>query len=422
MGFQTVVPSAGVFNKRKADHEALFRSIHRAMVLDVNVEEGTMSVRLEKVANTYQVTIPLVGFNVPASVTDPKVEDYSKSSWGRYIPQKGSFILAGFGSDGTLYALGYTAIFYGGLAGADKDQESEGGIGWSDPSAKTVKPGDWDFKSSRNATFYLGEKAVISSGPCSVVLNQSTGELTSSADVIKDNAGCCSTLKFGTAKRMIFPSTDMNEQTIITPRVPPNAQEFTVDVKCLGAKPEGNTLAMLSLGDVVDEKVNNTIKLSLNTAPQPVKYFLQTSDITGYIPTWDETVDALGNYYNMSKTGIEYTWLTLLAAWDIKNLSTAILSTESIDLHSVGPFTITGEAGVVLDSKAVIQLGGVTAAEPMVLGNKWYAFVSALLTALGSHTHEAAGVPTTTSAAFSAAITGLLSSATAAKSVKVMGA
>jgi hypothetical protein len=138
MGSNSINVRGNSFDRRHRDHEKLFNAIHRARVTDVFVEKGTMAVVLEGVAYSAQVTIPLLGLSAPPSVTEEEREqgkaNFKASSWGRYLPQVGDLVLVGFGSNGELHALGYSAIFYRGFDLSDSEEESTGGIGWGETS------------------------------------------------------------------------------------------------------------------------------------------------------------------------------------------------------------------------------------------------------------------------------------------------
>ena len=420
MGYDAINPRAGSFKKRSMDHQKLYSAIHRARVTDVFVDKGTVAVTLENVAYSAQVNIPLLGLSAPPSTTEVNKSNFKSSSWGRYIPQVGDLLLVGFGSNGDLYSLGYHAIFYGGFEVADVDNETTGGIGWGETSGKEMKSGDWDFKSSRNCNVYLGEKASISSGPYSMTINQSTSDVIVTTPLLNGVTGNSNFL-YGECRRVILP-TDTEESTIPTTRAGTAAQEATFKLKWNGGSPEGQELVTWSIGDVIDDDgATAMLRLSDANVPQPVRRYFNCTDNSGYINSYTEMVDAGGNYNVSSSLGTEFKWDTLLASWEISNLSTKITSTTTVDISAITTCTIEGTAGVILDSAALVQLGGSSASEPMVLGLKWQSFISALLIALSSHTHPSPAGPTGPSADFSAQVASLTAQVSNSLSTKVLG-
>ena len=421
MGSDFVNPRGSSFNKRDLDHQRLFNSIHRARVNEVYTDRGTVSVILEKVAFSAEVTIPLLGLSVPyGSVQDQT--NYKNASWGRYIPQVGDLLLVGFSSSGDVYALGYSAIFYEGLDLGDVANESTGGIGWGETSAKTLKPGDWDFRSARNASLYLGDKATIASGPYSIDLNQATDDITVNVPLLIGNLGSSKVL-IGAVERFVLP-TDSEPTAMPSVRGGTTCQEATFKVQWAGGPPEGQELATLSLGDVIDESMPSAVIMTSNaTVPQPVRRYFSCTDSTGYITSYTEMVDAGGNFEVSSEMATDFQWSTLLANWTINNLSTSLTSVESIDISCNALLTLSGLAGTIIDSDVLVQLGGSSASEPFVFGTKLVSFLTALITAISVHTHPVSGTVANASVDFpitaNLSLTPQLSSLI---STKVMGA
>ena len=420
MGSDALTGRNNSFAKRDADHNRLYNAIHRARVTEIFIDEGRVAVTLENVAYSATVTIPLLGLSAPPSAVNPSEADFSSSSWGRYIPQIGDLLLVGFGSNGDLYALGYSAIFYRGMDVADVDNESTGGIGWGETSAKTLNPGDWDFKSSRNSTLYLGDKVSIASGPYSIDLNQATDDITITTPLLIGSFGT-SRMLLGMVERFVLP-TDDEPTAIPSPRAGTTAQEATFKVRWNGGPTDGQELATLSMGDVIDDDGSTaSIRLSGATVPQPVRRYFNSVDNTGYITSYTEMVDAGGNYEVTASTATDFQWSTIAATWKINNLKTEWTSLEGIDLNCTTILNLVGTGGVVIDSSGIIQLGGSTASEPMVLGTKWNSFINALIGALVSHTHPVTGANTGPSADFTTASVNLVIQAAQSLSQKVLG-
>jgi len=143
-----------------------------------------------------------------------------------------------------------------------------------------------------------------------------------------------STFRYGAVRRTVLP-TDTSESYIYAGRLGGIAQESTQSVQWLGT-PAGTLLAHHSIGDVVEQSSGiYTLKLSGATIPLPVRKWYTSTDITGYLTTYDEEVDSAGNYLVTANTAVDFKWSTILAAWDITNLSTTISSTAFITLDSL---------------------------------------------------------------------------------------
>jgi len=428
MGMNTIIPGANSFRKRNEDHKSLFSSIHRARVIEVHVSKGTCTVKLEKVNYSAEVTFPLLGLSTPPSVTDPTKIDYKSSAWGRYIPQIGDVLKVGFGSEGTLYSLGYDAVYYGGLSKADSIEEQSGGISWDESSGKMIKPGDWDFKSSRSSNLYLGDRAKVSSGANSISVNGPSSDITSSSPLLIDRARV-SEYRFGSVRRLILP-TDTEESYIPTVRgaLPDYAQEATWKVNWSNGLPSGALLAEFSFGDVIeDSALGSSIMVSDNL--QPVRRYFKASDTTGLLNVFEESVDAFGNYSLAASLATAWNWSTNLSAWEISNLSTKISSISTIDLSSIGKFSISGTAGVdisgnlivSINSDTLIQLGGSSASEPFLKGATWLSLFQTLVTALISHTHPTSMGPSGPSVALGAQLSSVLAQAPNVLSTLIIG-
>jgi hypothetical protein len=227
----------------------------------------------------------------------------------------------------------------------------------------------------------------LAAGPYSVAVNAPTDDITITAPLLIGSIGT-SRLLFGMVERVVLP-TDRSATPIPSPRAGTTAQEGTIKVRWNGGPVDGQELATWSIGDVIDDDDTTTafLRLSNATVPQPVRRYFNSVDNTGYITSYTEMVDAGGNFEVTAPTATDFQWSTVLANWKIDNLSTGLTSVAGIDMSCNALFNITGTGGVVLDSSALIQLGGSGATEPFVMGLKWQSLMNALLTALLTHTH-----------------------------------
>lgn len=365
--------------KREMD-ATFFSRIHRARVTDVHLEKGTVDVVFDGAPYQREVLIPLLGLSyAPRSTSDGTTEtaettpvpdldrERAKStSWGRYIPQKGDMLIVGFDPRGQIFSLGYHAVFYGGFAYADSVYADSGGIGWGEESGKKLQPGDWDFKSSRNSSIYLGDKAQVSSGPHSILLDKTSGDVTITSGLVQDAYGESSERRKGDARRFVLP-TDSAETyipSIIPGNVSKTAQE-SLDKACyttlLGVTTE---LSRIHQGEVIDELTKTPMVPSLNPSLAPlalltgtgVRMLHSVKDTTGLIDLYISAVDDMGNYGVSAPTATGFVWLTPLSTWQITNSTTTHTSTTSYSLTS-NSVTITGESTISLSGASITVSG-----------------------------------------------------------------
>jgi hypothetical protein len=387
MGMRTTIPNSNSFLLRDQAHRNAKAAIHRAIVTDVHVEKGTVSVRLEDIPHVAEVGFPLMGFSIPpsSSTTESESVDFSLSSWGRYIPQVRDIIYVAFGMNGNLHALGYSSVFYGSVERKSYEEEDSGGLGWGEASGTKVESGDWDFKSSRGSVLYLGDKAKIGSTNCVTTFNCFTGDIVTESPLTITNAGA-SESRFGAARRKVLP-TNAQEEYMPSTRGGTTCQEWSTVVRW-ESLPSGLDLAGFSFGDVIEDLGGSyAIKVSpkfLTTR----RYFYSVSE-AGTGTTYEELVDSNGNYYVDSVTSVESKWTMPLSAWSITNLSTEITSSKSFSatVTTTTDFTSGGQFSVTAPSVIL----GSAAAQPLVLGpaftagfNSFLTTFTALFTALAS--------------------------------------
>lgn len=337
--------------RRKDQESSFMSSIHRARVSDVHVDKGTVNVVFESLPYSREVTIPLLGLSVPPKSSEDD-KNYLRSSWGRYIPQVGDVLMIAFGSDGSAYALGYHAMFYEGMDQFDSANEARGGIGWGVSSGReALQPGDWDFKSARNSSLYIGNRARLASGPHSITINKPTGDITTITTLLVDLIGEASEIRHGGARRRVLP-TDRSETDIRSARGGV-AQEINESVKFGGTDPAGTEIVRESIGDVIDEDLFIPM---LGESGQYVRKFISIKDLMGVMEVYNEKVDTGGNSMIESNLATKFSWNTPLAAWDVTNLSTKIESTSTIDFHSVGPASFKSDSTLDLEATAAATL------------------------------------------------------------------
>lgn len=410
MGRSGIIPAnSNAHIRREAADRTFFSCIHKARVTDVHVNKGTVDVDFEKFAYRREVIFPLMGLSSPPK-PDPDVDTSRRSSWGRYIPQVGDMLLIGFSSSGEAFALGYTAIYYEGFDQKDEGRQDRGGIGWGEASDRRLKPGDWDFRSSRGGVLYLGDRARIGSGPATIELSKSDSSITTTTNLNRSRYGQASETRQGDVKRLLL-AADTQESYVASGMNPLlNAQESLDVVRVGSTNPAflltGQELARQSLGEVIDDD-SVVPSLMMSASGSYVRSYVGVKDATGSLRVYESKIDMLGNYEVSATSATQFQWTTPLAAWDITNLSTSITSTtsfsviatESIDFTAGTSFGVTAPT-VSLDSAAVSLGSGAT--DYVIKGTTFMKYFQILLSALISDMTalaSAVGIGTTTSTA-----------------------
>ena len=373
-----------IFNDKKKMNDAYMYCIHRARVSDVHVDQGTCDVVIEGHANTESVNFPLIGLSSPPSANSDE-SNALQSSWARYIPQLGDIFLVGRSSNGTLYAMGYHAIYYEGFKVMDDEKEDQGGIGWGDASGKSMQPGDFDIRSARKSSLYVGDKLKISSGPHSVTLSQTTNDTTTVSGLVIDEYGESSEDRKGEARRLLLP-TDSSETSIFSAINPAQtAQERTSIVKQGSlVVPDGVEIVKHSMGEVIDEAI--FLPKVSEMGGKNIRYLLNINDLTkdptGNVSAYLREIDDFGNEGVTALTATMFQWNTPLATWDITNLNTSINSSATMTIESP-VVTLTAKTSIIADAPSV-SLGGSASVEPIVLGLKFQSSMAKFLTAVSA--------------------------------------
>lgn len=354
---------------RRELNRSFFSGIHRAKVTDVHIQKGTVSVEFESLPYVRDVVIPLLGLSLPspASATDTTYQ--LKTSWGRYIPQVGDIILVGFDTNGECYSIGYHAVFYERFKQIDDEREPRGGIGWDEGSGKKLAPGDWDFKSSRNSSLYLGDKVKLASGPHSILIDKPNGRISTTSSLIQENYGSGGQIRRGGASRTLTPVSPT--ETYLFSLLPGNqlnpAQE-SLDVVKYGTLAGQIEVSRIAQGEVIDEDTKTPMVPAISPTLAPlrqlvgpaVRHLRSSKDPTGLINLWVEAVDSLGNYGVSAPTATAFQWVTPLSVWNVLNLSTAFVSSSAYSVTSP-TITLTGAASLALTG-GVVSVSGLTSA------------------------------------------------------------
>lgn len=361
----------------KEANSSFFSAIHRCRVSAVHIDRGTVEVVFDGFLYSKEVTFPLLGLSYPPQKDPTDTTHVQATSWGRYIPQEGDMILVGFSTTGDPFALGYSALFYEGFKYQDDANEATGGIGWGEASGKRMQAGDWDFKSSRGCAFYMGDKVKLNSGPHSIVIDKTMGDLTTTSGLIQDSYGEAGARRKGDARRYLLP-TDAAE-TYVFSLIPGNntktAQE-SYDIVSYGSL-TGLPIELTRIhhGEVIDETTKTVMVPAINTSLKPLVLLTGTSvrmlhsvkDPSGMTDFYVSAIDDLGNYGVSANTALGFQWMTPAATWQIDNLNTIHNSTGTYSLTSPA-ITLTGATSITLTGGTISVTGStsVTVTAPSI--------------------------------------------------------
>ncbi len=400
------------FSEIGAMHSGFFSAIHRAQVTDVHVDSGTVSVLVEGTdVNIPDMLMPLMSLSVPPKpvdkdgVMDASFDNGALASWGRYIPQEGDMLLIGFDTNGEAYALGYHAVYYKGLDVKDSAKEDRGGIGWGASSGIRLEPGDFDFYSRRNSRLMLTDKAQLSSGPHSLILNKPRGDATLSSDLVITKGGEASEDRHGAVKRFLL-ATDSDE-TYIYGIFGSIAQESTDVVRRgLTGVPNGVEMVRESKGEVIDETsflpmvpATSYPDLSTMTGTGTRRLTSVKDDTSGITEMHLDLIDNLGNRGVSAKTAVAFQWFTPASTWTVLNAVTdwtssgkvgisagaelELVSGAAMDISVVGNLNITSEINATIEA-VQLALGSATASEYLVKGTTFIPALTTLFTTAGT--------------------------------------
>lgn len=428
-------------------NSSFFSAIHRGRVSAVHIDRGTVEVQFDGFSYSREMTFPLLGLSYPYKKSNEDTTHVQATSWGRYIPQEGDMLLVGFSTTGEAFALGYSALFYEGFKYQDDANEATGGIGWGEASGKRLQPGDWDFKSSRGCAFSLGDKVKLNSGPHSIIIDKTMGDLTVTSGLVQDSYGEAGSRRKGDARRYLLPSDAA--ETYIFSLIPGNntktAQE-SYDVVSYGSL-VGLPIELTRIhhGEVVDETTKTVMVPAINTSLKPLVLMVGTGvrmlhsvkDPSGTTDFYVSAIDDLGNYGVSAISATGFQWMTPAATWQIDNLNTIHNSTGTYSLTSPaitltgatsislsgGTISVTGSTSVTVTAPTISALGtvvlGATGGLPLVkatpaLLGKWAAYFAAAATAFAALAAEPTLVASATATGAAGTAAGLLAAELAA--------
>ncbi len=384
-------PQTSFTLRGRARHNAFYSSLHRVRVTDLHIQRGTVEVSPLSGGTPYEVLMPLVGLSIPPP-RNTEDNNFARASWGVYYPQVDDILIVGFHTLGFPMALGFSAVDFNVMKRRDDALDDRGGIGWADASGKRLQQGHISFRSKDKAALYLGNRAVLSQGPQSITLESiPSNEMTLQADLIHSRYGVAGEIRAGSAKRILVPGVDAQENyvpSLLSPPAP--AQEYTNYVRRGAPTAPGGQVLMVqeSRGEVIDDlkrivmvpaSVYPDLAIAL-TGPFARKLDAVKDDASGLVDMYAEVIDNLGNWGVTAKTALGFQWFTPAATWTILNnlvnwtTSTSLNVTAGTTLALTAGSALTATAGAAMSLTAGAALTatagatmGLTAAGAMTL-------------------------------------------------------
>lgn len=386
-------PQTSTVLRGRAQHQSYYNSLQRVRVQDLHIERGTVEVAPLNGGTPYEVPIPLIGLSIPPPLTKTD-NNFLRASWGVYYPQIEDILIVGFDTIGNPLCLGFSAIEFNVMKQRDDANEDRGGIGWADASGKRLRPGDFSFKSARNSTLYLGDRARIGSGPHSITLDKPNGEIVVQSDLVHTRYGAAGEIRAGSARRILVPGVDTQESYVPSLINPPSpAQEYVNYVRRGALTAPGGQLLMVqeAAGEIVDDLTGvgmvpavayPDLAVAL-TGPFARKLTSVKDDATGVIDMHAEVVDNLGNWGVTAKTAVGFQWFTPMATWTIVNNLVNWTTTTSINITAGATMSLTATGTMNLTSP-VVNLGGVAATDFLVKGTTFMTEMMVFMTGLNT--------------------------------------
>jgi len=357
-------PNSSPSLRGRARHNAFYSSLHRVRVTDLHIERGTVEVTPLSGGTPYEVLMPLVGLSIPPPQTSED-NNFARSSWGVYYPQVDDILVVGFDTLGFPMALGFSAVDFNVMKRRDDALDERGGIGWADASGKRLQPGDVSFRSARNSSIYLGDRARLGSGPHSITLDKPNGETVIQSDIVHTRYGAAGEKREGSARRILVPGVDTQESYIygIFGTV---AQEHTNYVRRGAITAPGGQLLMVqeSRGEIIDD-LTGLIMVPATSYPDLAVALAGTGarklttvkdDGAGVVDMYVEVVDNLGNRGISAKTALGFQWFTPAATWTILNNLVNWTTSSTYSLTAGASMSLTAGTALTASAGAALSL------------------------------------------------------------------
>jgi hypothetical protein len=376
---------------------------YTAQIETVSPEQGTVSIRVIALPEKHPtVTIPLAGFGI----------NKAKSSWVRYMPQKGEFVEVSFGPKNEVYLENYLAY------GEEPDPTSEDGQSGSPTSLvggyatvqkkanrfedglsdfQQLAEGEWDMRSKGGAYirgFAQGPLLFRSGGMVTMRLDKGRDEIATRATT-HSLCGDGVDVQFGDVKRVQPPALTSSPVIpappvlIVVPDAPTGAaKEWRVRVgKAVTAGPTP-LLYEEHAGYIADDDLPYTVTAHSGTT-LPLRYLKRLRDDTGLaFDVLKIEVDHLGNVKVVQNDVAVVGGVEIVGG----ELAPLVLSFNEINLTAADVAGVGGniaiDASMALDLTGTmgvnINAGG-AADEPMVRGTTLTTLIKAITvpTALG---------------------------------------
>jgi hypothetical protein len=344
------------------DYQQYLGKPERCRLGPPNPETGVVKAIGDTIMDARDVTVPVLWFSANGR----------QSAWGRYMPMGNEHCHIGYRKDGTAYFLNYDAT-------ATKNDRA----GWTELTAaqkagvtgfqtfKTLKRGEFDFKSSGNAYIFGSNTGtlLLSGGQAFIKLDNQAYRIESKAAEFHQTA-ISSQVRFGSVFRKLLPA-DMAES-----QVPGGFSEFMVDLNDSTLNPTNpltgwptNPLlskAKVYFGDIF-MPVSPPMPMMGLTVPGPLRGLISLGNAAS-VESFRLEVDQLGN-----------------AAWTQLGPLGLNMTLPMFNATVATKATITAAAITLAGVK--ISIGSELAIEPLVLGNQ---LIAALVALIGVFTANAA--------------------------------
>ena len=377
------------------DYQQYMNRAERCIISTVNPENGIVQACGETIAGKRDLTAPVLWFTANGR----------QSAWGRYMPMGSERCHVLYRKDGTAFFLNYDATL-------TKDDKA----GWPELTAaqkagdagfralKTLKRGEFDFKSSGNAYIFGSNTGtlLLSGGQAFIKLDNQAYRMESKAAEFHQTSSASQT-RFGIVFRKLTPA-DMAET-----QVPPGTfSEFLVDLN--DANPATGlplnplqSKAKLHFGDILDPVVN-TPTMSLKTG-LPLRGLISLGDTASATEVFRLEIDQTGDVvWTQGPTGVLGLDMTMMkfnatiatdatvtcplitfnAATSYSVTSPLVSYTAATSYGVTSPsvsFTAAASFGVTSPS---ILLGGAGAIHPIILSTTYRASEDILFTVLNT--------------------------------------
>jgi hypothetical protein len=378
------LPPQGLpYRRGQQDEEEVKHRIHIGQIITVDTLNGRVTVRSATTNEEWTLQIPLYGFSINGI----------KSSWIRYMPQRGDYVKIGFGPDNSPEILAYAA--FGEELDPGDDERRAGGKNVPPRQGayatirrqakagtnnlgnifRELREGEWDMRSYGGAEVFASRNGTLTlagGGGASIRLIKERGEICSRTSLnVYSNDGV--EVRFGNVRRKLLP-TDTSESDVTTnPSGAAGAKEWKVRV-AFKTPPLGTP--ELALYEHIYGDVRDGSGFPELLSGAPLRSRSTWSDAGGISDTLSVKVDAFGNVEVQQgifalTSGVTVngggTGAARLTSLTTSFLNTDINSTVNGTMDSTLVSAIKGGVQTYLDAP-LVNLGSQFAIQPVIKG------------------------------------------------------